>query len=169
MRLREIEFAVAQSDMPPKVRRLRTNKLKRSREMRDAALFCYGMGQRMRTTVFLAESETQDYDFVASWIVEGVQNIAPVQLKEAVPNDLNPSASVQMTIDSLSKYADSGDLTVVIRLNQRRLFDPDKLIIPTLQIASLWTFGAVSADASEWILWGNFLEECQGTRFVYPT
>ncbi len=92
-----------------------------------------------------------------------------LQLKEAVPHDLNRSASIQQTVNALSKYADSEDLTVAIYLNQRVHFDPAKLIIPPLKIAALWVFGAISEDQNEWALWGNFLETPEGTRYEYPT
>ena len=169
VRLREVEVEVAKSNLSPKVRHLRTNPLKSWREMREAALFCYGMGQRIGQTVFLARSESQDYDFVASWVVDGVQHFAPVQLKEVVPTGLNPTASLQKTIATCSKYVDSKDLIVAIHLNQRCRFEPCNLLIPMLRIASLWIFGAISKDQSEWGLWGNFLEEAEDTRFAYPT
>jgi len=137
--------------------------------MRAAALFCYGMAQRIGQTVYLASSEAQDYDFVASWAVDDTQHLAPVQLKEVVPQDLNPLASVQATVNALSKYVDSEDLTVVIHLNQHGRFDPAALVVPSLRIAALWIFGAISEDQAQWGLWGNFLETPEGTRFEYPT
>ena len=169
VRLREIEVEVAKSNTSPKIRHLRTNPLKSLREMREAALFCYGMGRRIGQTVFLARSEEQDHDFIASWAVDDVQHIVPVQLKEVVAPDLNEAASVQNTIDSLSKYVDSEELAVAIHLNQRCHFEPINIIVPTLRISQLWIFGAISEDQSEWGLWGDFLEEVECTRFAYPT
>lgn len=126
--------------------------------------------ERIGQTVFLSPTEAQDHDFVASWVVGDTQHLAPVQLKEAIPHDLNPSASVQGIVDALvGKYVDSADLTVAIHLNQRAHFDPSKLLIPPLKIAALWVFGAISADQTQWGLWGNFLEIPVGTRFEYPT
>jgi len=168
IRLRAIESKVAKSNLPRRVKNLRTNSLKGSREFREAALFCCGMAQRIGQTVYLAPSEAQDYDFVASWIVDNTQHLAPVQLKEVVPQDLNQSASVQEIVDALSKYVDSEDLTVAIHLNQRSHFDPSKLVIPSLKIAALWIFGAMSEDQMQWALWGNFLETPEGSRFEYP-
>ncbi|MDO9449761.1 MAG: hypothetical protein Q7J21_04710, partial [Rugosibacter sp.] len=63
IKLRKLECQLAASISDPKIRRLRTNKLKEWRETRDAALFCYGMGQRIGQTVFLGRGESQDYDF----------------------------------------------------------------------------------------------------------
>lgn len=169
VQLREIEARVADSDLPERTKALRTNSLRWSKELREAALFCYGMAQRIGQTVYLAPSEAQDYDFVGSWVVEDTRHFAPVQLKEAVPHDLNVAASVQERVNALSKYVDSEDLTVAIYLNQRVHFDPAKLVIPPLKVAALWVFGAISPDKEQWGLWGNFLETPQGTRFEYPT
>jgi hypothetical protein len=169
VRLREVEPQVANSDLPPKVKALRTNALKWSKELREGALFCYGMAQRIGQTVRLAPFEAQDYDFVASWIVGDTQHLAPVQLKEVVPQDLNSTASVQERVNGLAKYVDSEDLTVVIYLNQRVHFHPAQLVVPPLKIAALWVFGAISPDKEQWGLWGNFLETPEGTRFEYPT
>jgi len=169
VRLRELEPQVAVSNLPKKVKNLRTNSLKKWRVRREGALFCYGMSQRIGQTVFFSPSEAQDHDFVASWVVNDTQHLAPVQLKEAVPYDVNSSASVQKIVDALTKYTDSLDLTVAIHLNQGIHFDPSTLVIPPLKIAALWVFGAISADQTQWGLWGNFLESPLGTRFEYPT
>ncbi len=169
VQLRKTEPTIARSNLPKKVKNLRTNALKWSRELRGAALFCYGMAERIGQTVYLAPSEAQDYDFVASWAIDDTQRLAPVQLKEVVPQDLNPLASVQTIVNALSKYVDSEDLTIAIHLNQRGHFDQTTLVIPSLRIAALWIFGAISEDQGQWGLWGNFLETPEGTRFEYPT
>lgn len=167
--LREIEIEIATSQTPNCIRNLRTNKLKEAREQRQAALFCYGMGQRIGQTVFFAAHEDQDYDFVASWVIQGNQCFAPVQLKEVVPQSLNPLASIQTVIKGLDKYSDSAGLTVAVHLNQAGRFEPSSLQPLRLQIASLWVFGSASPDQSQWILWGNFTElDPYGTRFNYP-
>lgn len=166
--LRKLECQLAASISDSRIRRLRTNKLKEWRETRDAALFCYGMGQRIRQTVFCARGESQDYDFVASWLVGDVQHFAPVQLKEFVPSELNSTTSLKEIIDSLNKYVDSKDLTVAIRLNRRVFFDPQTVVVTQLHIAGLWVFGSISEDQSEWGLWGDFLEKQEGSRFPYP-
>ncbi|MDP3421691.1 MAG: hypothetical protein Q8S10_12305 [Thiobacillus sp.] len=166
--IRELESRVAGSDLSSKAKQLRTKSLNGWRETREAALFCYGMGQRIGQPVFLSRGESQDYDFIATWVVGETQHFAPVQLKEVVPTDLNATASIESVIRSLTKYVDSTDLTVAIHLNQQVRFDPRMLVVPTLPIAALWVFGSISPDQSEWGLWGNFLEEPEGTRFAYP-
>lgn len=166
--LRNVEPSIAKSGLDSKVRRLRTNKLKPWREARDAALFCYGMGQRIGQTVFLARGESQDSDFMASWVVGDEQHLAPVQLKEVPPADLNPTASLDRIIQALTKYVDSKDLTVAIRIGRAGHFDPAAVVVPPLNIAALWIFASISPNQSEWGLWGNFLEQPEGSRFAYP-
>jgi hypothetical protein len=125
------------------------------------------MGARIGTTVYLARSESQDYDFIASWIVNDIRQYAPMQLKEVVPTDFDTTASVQNTIDALkSKYVDSSGLTVAIYLNQRTRFEPSNIRIPELNLAGLWIFGGME-DAT-WGLWGDFLDEPMATQFEYP-
>ena len=168
VRLRAIEVEVSRSDLPYKVRSLRTNELKAMRELREAAIFCYGIGKRIGQTVYLAADESQDYDFIASWVVGDIKHFAPVQLKEIVPTTLNPNASLAGVVAGLAKYSDSKDLSVVIHLNQETCFDPATLVVPSLNIAALWVFAAITPDQTSWGIWGNFLEEPEGTRFEYP-
>lgn len=169
IKLRQIERSGILADAPPKVRDLRTNKLKEWREAREAALFCYGMGERIGQPVYFAKSESQDYDFVATWIVGSNQHLAPVQLKEVVPTKLNPKASLESTIRTLSKYTDSEGLTVAIHLNQDTRIERENLRIPPLKLAALWIFATLKPDQSTWGLWGNFLEPDPGmSQFNYP-
>lgn len=169
LKLREVECQVARSVLPADVRHLRTRRLKKWSEMRQAALFCYGMGQREGKTVHFALSESQDYDFVASWIAGDTQRFFPVQLKEVVPNTLNADASIQKVVDSLRKYVNSEDLTVAIHFNQHGRLDTQDLRIPALRIGAVWVFGGISKDQSEWSLLGDILEQPVETRFTYPT
>jgi hypothetical protein len=166
--LRQLELEMADSNTPERIKNLRTNSLKEWRELREAALFCYGMSQRIGQTVYVGRGESQDYDFVASWVANDEQHLAPVQLKEVVPIGLNPKASLQATIDALTKYVDSEDLTVAIHLNQQTRFEPSELSIPPLRIAALWVFASIAPDQSLWGLWGNFLETPEGSHYEYP-
>lgn len=169
MRLRRLEIEIAASDTPPKVKALRTNDLKAAREQRQAALFCLGMGQRLGQKVSFAAREDQDYDFIASWIVGEERHIATVQLKEVVPAQANPQASIHAIVASLTKYTNSDGLTVAIHLNREGRFDPCLLQVPKLKIGSLWVFGSANPDQSRWNLWGDFKEsDAYATQFSYP-
>src|SRR5690349_11892973 len=110
--LRKLEPRVAASNLPIQVRTLRTNQLKVWREAREAALFCHFMSERTGTSIRMARTEAQDYDFIATWADGDTQKFAPVQLKEVVPTSLNPGADLSSVIGKLARYQNSSDLTV---------------------------------------------------------
>ena len=62
--LRLVQIAVVNSALPSKIADLRTNTLKCERELRDAALFTYGMGKRLGQGLRLAPVEHADFDFL---------------------------------------------------------------------------------------------------------
>jgi len=170
--LRKFEHAVAASHTPLRVKTLRTNGLKREREMRDAALFCVGMSHNLGSEVRFAPVEDQDYDFVATWRTEAIQHFCPVQLKEVVPAHLNPTASIQDVLGKLSHYGDSNDVSVAIKFNQIGRFEPAGINPPNaLRIGGLWVFGAMTEDQSTWALWGDFMQTgplTLGIRYPHP-
>lgn len=171
--LREVELLVAASATPERIKTLRTQQLKPEREMRDAAIFCVGMSERIGVDVRFAPVEDQDFDFIATWLDCEGRRYCPVQLKEVVPANLNTSATIQAVVDKLVHYADSADVTVAIKFNRAGQFDPTELKIPAnLRIGGLWIFAGLSADQSEFGLWGDFLSTTDaphGTRFSYPS
>lgn len=171
--LRKLEWAVAASPTPERIKTLRTQGLKPEREMRDAAIFCVGISERISCDVRFAPIENQDFDFITTWIDgDATRHFCPVQLKEVAPPHLNACATVQAVVDSLTRYPDSADLTVAIKINRPGRFDPAELKPPAnLRIGGLWIFGGLSADQSEFGLWGDFLSKAGtplGTKFSYP-
>jgi hypothetical protein len=154
----------------PKVKGLRTAKLKRRREIVEASLFCYGLSCRTERPVWVIDHEGADYDLVATWENNGDNYLAPTQLKEVIQKRVNPEASVQSVIDGLAKYPVSTGLTVAIRVNQEGMLDLDEITIPPLPIAALWIYGSMSQDGSRWFLSGNLLqpEPDEGWIFDYP-
>lgn len=169
--LRKAE-AMLSGQRPDRARRLRTNVLKPARELRDAALFCVGIGERLGLQVGLAPVEDEDFDFVATCSTDQTQHYCPVQLKEVAPGDLNPSSSINDAMKSLPKYGRARDLTIAIRLNRTTSFDPASIVAPgNLSIGGLWVFGCVSDDQSSWAIWGDFMKVASvpfGTVFEYP-
>ena len=164
-----MERGIAFSDIAQKVKNLRTKELKRHREIREACLFAYGMAQRIEQQVWVYPEEDADYDFVASWEVGGERHFAPTQIKEVVPEHLNPDSSLQSVISGLAKYKASRGLTVVVHLNRQIRFDPDQVSLANLELASLWIIGAVSADQHRWMLFGNMMEAgAFRSEFEYP-
>lgn len=169
--LRKLELRIGSAEIDPRVRHLRTNDLRNVRELRSACLFCHGMSELTGQKYAVAHSEAVDYDAVATWIKDGTQTFAPIQLKEVPPAALNPRASVQEVIDGLAKYPGSEDVTVVVHLNQRTRFLPSELTIPPLRLAALWVFAGITPDQSRWAMWGNLLEPVeswQAGTFDYP-
>jgi hypothetical protein len=124
-----------------------------------------------RIKIWFAATESQDFDFVAMWVIDGIQNFVPVQLKEVVPHDLNPNASMSDVFQSLRRYSDTSDLTVAVSLSQEVRFDPEALTIPDdLKLGEFWVFGALTPDHSKWGLWGDFTKGAvdRGHVFEYP-
>lgn len=168
-RLRHIERRLLSATVAPEVRTLRTNRLKEWREARLAALFCHGVSERTGRKIFFSKGEFENADFVASWTENDDRHFAPVQIKELVPEEMNLNASFDAVVQGLSKYLGKKDLTVVIYVNRQIHFDPISVTLPQqLPIAALWVLACVDPAQSEWAIWGNFLEEPEGTRFVYP-
>lgn len=168
--LTPLDAAISMSDLPSTVKHLRTNLLKYDRERRDAAIFCLGMSQVLSTEVRFSPTEAQDYDFVATWEMDDSRHFCPIQLKEFVSSELNPKATIQAVVSGLSKYADSADITVAIKLGRNFQFEPVDLQLPSkLSIAALWVYGAIAPDQSEWALWGDFIQGfTQGIKFKIP-
>ncbi|MGQ0742178.1 MAG: hypothetical protein ACT4OG_07790 [Alphaproteobacteria bacterium] len=171
--LRSTEREIAASPTPERIKTLRTQGLKPEREMRDAAIFCVGMSERIGLDVRFAPVENQDFDFIATWVDgDATRLYCPVQLKEVPPRQLNAGANIQAVVDSLIRYTDSADVTVAIKFNRACRFDPAKLKLPAnLRIGALWIFGSISANQSEFGLWGDFLSKAEsllGTKFSYP-
>ena len=143
---RKIEENYFQIPLPQNVRNLRTHNLKNDREGREAALFCIGLSKYMGRKVIFSPTESSDYDFVVCWVEEDTMNYTGVQLKELVPEHLNPAAELNDLISGLERYKDSSNLIVAIHLNRRIQLDINTLTIPKLNLAGLFLFGAASED-----------------------
>ena len=168
-RLRVIEHRLLREPVDAQVRSLRTNRLKEWREARLGALFCHGMSERTGRKVFFSKGEFEDADFVGMWFDGDVQHFTPVQIKELVPEERNARATLDTLVRGLSMYSGRKDLTVLIHLNRRTHFKPESLVLPPqLPVAALWVLGCTDPTHSEWAIWGNFLEQAEGTRFAYP-
>jgi hypothetical protein len=162
----EHDFALSAD---PNTSACRPRALKRDREIRQACLFCCGMSARIGQPVWVYPIEELDFDFVAAWEVGKNRHFAPTQLKEVVPENLNPKASLQSVIDHLVDYRASQQLTVAIYLNRGAAhFELKDIVLPVLELAALWVFAATSEDQSHWYLFGNMLEEPTYTFFDYP-
>jgi hypothetical protein len=165
LRVLEHEIASIKDD---KVRRLRTPTLKKYREWRDAALFTYGMSVAHERPMGYATEESSDYDFVVAWIQDNQQYFCPVQLKELVPADLNPRATLQDLLGNLPNYSPGTDTVLAVRLNRRGKMDLKALTMPTIPFKQLWFFWAASPDGNRWTIYGDALKEPGQATFDYP-
>ena len=168
--LREAEISVAGTATDPKVMRLRTAAIKPEREARDAALFSLGMSRRLDCRVLFAPVEEADYDFVTRTDYQGTQYFTPVQLKELVPEDLNPSTSLDSLLASLRRKRVFSSTALAIRVNRtlkQASFSSEQF--KGLPFKEVWLFWASSPDARRWRLLGNALTDAVISEFEYPT
>jgi hypothetical protein len=169
--LRRIEMDMVGQEVSERIRTLRTNKLKPERDARNAAIFAYGMSCAQGHDVLFAPFEDQDFDFVMTWQIGDTQHYCPIQLKELVPEELNPQTSIDDLLGGLSKYSDSAEVVFAIVMNRIGRFEPSEIRVPSnLRIGGLWMFCAISADQNEWALWGDFMKPAPtlGWKFQYP-
>jgi hypothetical protein len=167
--LRALEGEISASDLPDRVKRLRTNDSKRYREGRDAAVFTYGMSVVHGGPVYYATEERDDYDFVALWADQDTQHFTPVQLKELVPADLNPTATLEDLVTRLADSVAPSQTVLAVKLNRRGQFDLDKITLPKLPWSEVWFFWSSSPDQSQWSIWGDALTTPIRIDFEYPT
>lgn len=167
--LNELSWRLAgRLDIPRSVRNLRTQSLKRARELWTACIFAHGMSQILRTKVFVADDDSADYDFVCYWVSCDTGNICPVQLKEVVPAELNENCSIQTIVDDIAKKRRYQRRSVAIKLTREGNFNPTSLDLSKLEVESLWVFGAISPDQTEWAIWGDLLQSRDGVCFKLP-
>ncbi len=166
--LRKIQQLATESNLPDKVKNLRTPILKQYREGWEAALFCYGMGKLMNKTIYVCPYEASDYDAVSMWVDGDTQHFAPIQIKGVVPQALNPKTDINQEIEKLQKYSVSNDTVVVIHVNRKMRLDLSNINIPKLNISQLWILGTPAYDQSKCVIGGNLLESPTIFEFDYP-
>lgn len=167
LRAAEREMAPRLRDADKDVRALRTPELNKYREWRDAALFLYGMGVAHGTTFEYATEATGDYDFVARWTEGTTRHFCPVQLKELVPADRNPGATLDGLLQKLRKYGPT-QTVLAIRLNRTGQVKLDRAW-PAVPFAQLWFFWASSPARDRWSIHGDALRQAGTLEFDYPT
>jgi hypothetical protein len=165
--LRRLEEDIAGIE-DPMVRRLRTPALKKYREWRDGALFTYGMGVAQGKEMLYATEESSDYDFVVAWAGESEHLFCPVQLKELVPADLNPRATLEGLLNGLPIYSAGSDTVLAVKLNRRGKMDRTKIRLPPIPFKQLWFFWCASQDGTRWGIFGDALKQPGQAVFAYP-
>lgn len=165
---RTIQAQVANSNLKDQIKNLRTQKFKQYREGWVAAIFCFGMSQLIGVPIYIASHEASDYDAVAMRVEDDTQHFTPIQIKEVVPEALNPSTDINKEIAKLNRYPVSNDTVVVIHMNRAGQLQLPTIEVPHLNIASLWLIGASAPDQSRWFLAGDLINNPRIFEFDYP-
>jgi hypothetical protein len=153
-----------------KVRSLRTRELRKVQENRQAALFAFGLGSALNVPIQYAHTEENDYDAIVRYQLASRVTYLPVQLKEWVPDFLNPNATLQNELDKLTKYVDSADLAVAVHLNRDATFKMLDLKLPLTTIGGLWFYGSLEPTQEKWFIAGNLIiSGAHYHEFIYPT
>ncbi|HEX7018191.1 MAG TPA: hypothetical protein VF209_04775 [Patescibacteria group bacterium] len=166
--LARIERDIVPQVANPRIASLRTNRLKWAREARQAGLLTYGMEQLTGKTINFALYEDSDFDFIARYIEDGVDNYVPVQLKEWVPDTLNPTQSLNDIFEGLRRYSDPSDLTVAIYVSRNTTLNLNDIRLTGTTFKEVWLFGSCSADKSRWFVCGDIQGEPKYFEFDYP-
>jgi hypothetical protein len=117
--------------------------------------------------VEFASVEHDDYDAVIRWRRGNEAFFTPIQLKEHVPEKLNPDATLRSLLEGLSRCFSSSDLVVVVYLNRRFRLPLNPIYCPHLKLGGVYLIGGVTKV--RWILIGDLLEESAGiSYFDYP-
>src|SRR5258705_360716 len=112
---------VAGQELGPGVREalaLRTNELNRFRELRDGALFTYGMGLATGKRIGIADDEDVDHDFMTAWVEDETPTFCPVQLKELASQDRDPGGTIEGLLSRLPKQYAPTKTVLVVRLSR---------------------------------------------------
>ena len=107
--------------------------------------------------MLFSDYESSDYDYVGIYENNGAMQAFPIQLKQLVPDRLNPSTTLQAEIDKLKKYSGSSDLVVAIHVNREIHLKPQDIDIQGLKIKEIWLFGQLDLDSLDWVLIGNLM------------
>lgn len=169
--LREIAIALGRTATPNAIKNLRTNTLKPYREGRQAALFCFGISQRLGRTVKFALQEQQDHEADAIGLIEldGKALFLPIQLKEVPPTALNSSVALQDILTKIGQhYGGTHDMIVAVHVNRNTRIVISELAIPK-NIAELWLYGATDESQNKWFLIGDLVSDPgRASEFTHP-
>ena len=164
LEIRDLQHLIASSNLNHKIKNLRTQSLRKHREGWEAALFCYGLGKLLETTIYVCPYEKDDYDAIGL----SDDGYLPIQIKEIVSEDLNPCSDINQEIAKLSKYSKT-ETTFVVHINRTGRLELSEIKVPKLNIKALWLLGNSSPDQSKWFIAGNLLTEPSIFEFDYPS
>jgi len=154
----------------PTVANLRDRDLRQYLEWRQAALFCYLVATASGIpSLAYTVHEDEDFDCLACWIDKDTKHYAPIQLKEVVPQTLNPRSTLEAELAKLAKYSTSDQTVVAIHVNRGGRLEFTSLVAPTVSCREIWLYGALSPDQQLWFLYGNLLKAPHFYEIAYPT
>lgn len=168
--LRRVECKLPR-EMDERERRLRTNKLKMWREARLAALFSFGIGDRvLHVQTLLSKAQQRDFDFVMRWRIDDVDYFYPAQLKELPPDNIDSKVTIEELYSKMEKYIGPDDLSVVICLNRRMHFKFEPWSGPSKpRVKEVWYLGCLNSAQTRWFLYGDVLKKYpRKYEFDYP-
>lgn len=169
-----LQGRLVQQGINPTTDDLRTREFKKYLELKQAALFAYFISHSViKVPIAYAMCEAEDYDCVVWWKVDGTASgksrYAPVQLKEIVPPEINPSASIESELTKLKKYATSDHTIVAVHINQTGYVEYSSIQKPQTSVAEVWLYASMTANQSDWFLYGDLLHSPRGFDISWPT
>jgi hypothetical protein len=130
---------------------LRSREVRPFLEQRQAALFAYFISSAViRAPIAYAMVEAEDYDCVL-WskkggVARGQSCYTPVQLKEVVPREKNPKASIESELAKLKKYGTSKATVVAVHVNQTGLVNYSAIKRPNTSVREIWLYASITPD-----------------------
>lgn len=152
----------------------RTRPQRRYLTLRQAALMCFGRkcanpGDQWAFAQWPEENSPVDAVF-RRIPAGGEVQYEFVQLKEVVPGELNPKATLQEVLDNLPKrYRRADGITVAVNVNQTVTTDLASLRLPELPGATLWLFGLTDRTNECFLVGDLFSPPATVIEYPFPT
>lgn len=175
---RGVWFATKDSVFQDLARALPSNKFKRRPlrsesklevEYRQAALFALARASVTEDPTLVFAMSDEQRDSVDCVLRTGAENYhyEPVQLKEVVPEDVNPKQTLEGLLEGICrKYGTGENLTVAIHINRNVSTILGTITQPNMQAISWWLFGLDAQNAG--FLVRNPFAKFEVLRFRIP-
>lgn len=142
--------------------------------LRQAGLFCFGRKYLYpddHWSFALWPEENSPVDAVLKRRApDGAESYEFVQLKEWVPEDLNPQQSLQSLLNRIGeRYPEAGGFTIAINVNRDATTALGDLTLPPIRNGSIWLFGNGALDGYDSFLIGDLMQPpLVVCRFIHP-
>jgi hypothetical protein len=158
--------------LSPKRREWRHHSFENPRESEQAAWFAYGLkaiGVKPGLQFAHFRKKDRDFDAALRWGDAGSQVFATVQIKEVVPSELRPSATLQEEVAKFDGYTGTDDLIGAILVNRDLVLSPEVLKVPALRIRELWIYGFSGQKELQLFMLGDLLRKPQEYTVAIPS